>query len=131
MSEFIEMIPECGRTSFTLRDRAGKRKRETAVSALQARQLHLEKVREPATGSLGRAGWVRIELAPNMNDIPEPFEEAAEEHRIFMPYFFVPLNPDRRSRRKTILPNGGVVGRWFLACLNQLSGAYALSTSSL
>ena len=87
MSEFIEMIPECGRTSLTLRDRAGKRKRETAVSALQARQLHLEKVREPATGSLGRAGWVRIELAPNMNDIPEPFEEAAEEHRIFVPYF--------------------------------------------
>jgi len=22
-----------------------------------------------------------------MNDIPEPFEEAAEEHRIFVPYF--------------------------------------------
>jgi hypothetical protein len=102
-----------------------------AVSALQARPLHLEKVRELATGSLGGAGWAWIELVPNRGDIPEPFEEAAEEHRIFMPYLLFYWNPDRRSRRKKILRNSGVVARWFLAFLKRLSGACALSSSAL
>jgi hypothetical protein len=57
MSEFMEMIPECGRTSLTCETCAGDRARDTAVRAPQARQAHLEKVREPAAGSLGRAGW--------------------------------------------------------------------------
>ncbi len=50
----------------------------------------------------------------NMSDIPEPFEKAAEEHRIFMPYFLFHWNPDRRTRRKKVLRNGGVVARWYM-----------------
>ena len=65
MSDFIEMILGCSRTSLTCETCAGDRARETAVSALQARQVHLDWMREPAAGSLGRAGWVRIELAPH------------------------------------------------------------------
>jgi hypothetical protein len=49
----MEMIPEWA-VPFDLRDRAGNRTTETAVSNLQARQVHLDRVRKPAAGSLGR-----------------------------------------------------------------------------
>lgn len=64
MSEFIEMIPGCGPTILTCETCAGDRARKTAVSTLQARKVHLDWMRELAARSRGRAGWVRIELAP-------------------------------------------------------------------
>jgi hypothetical protein len=57
MSEFIEMIPGCGRTSLTCETCAADRARETAVSALQARQVHLDWMGEPADWQPG-PGWL-------------------------------------------------------------------------
>ena len=57
MSEFIEMIPGRGRTSLTCETCAGDRARETAVSTLQARQVHLDWMREPRGWQPG-PGWL-------------------------------------------------------------------------
>jgi hypothetical protein len=50
----------------------------------------------------------------NMSDIPEPFEDAGEEHRIFMPYFLFHWDPDRPSRYRMVPRNGGVVARGYM-----------------
>ena len=41
----------------------GREKRRSATFRLQ---MHLDRVREPAASSLGRAGWIRIELVPHV-----------------------------------------------------------------
>jgi SEC-C motif/Protein of unknown function (DUF2384) len=48
----------------------------------------------------------------NMLDVPKPLEEAADEHPIFMPYFFFQWNPD--ARRTTARRQGGIVARWYM-----------------